>query len=50
MYSSPLEKAPKSQLAIEQPSTGGHWKLPKRDAPLPKTRSHSEMVGVAQSR
>ena len=50
MYSSPPEKAPKSQLAIEQPSTG-HWNLPKKkkDAPLAKTRSHSEMVGMAQS-
>ena len=50
MHLSPPAKAPKSQLASEQPWTGGHWNLPKRDNPHPKTkRSSSEMVGGAQS-
>ena len=31
-------KAPKSQLAIEQPSTGGSWNLPKKDTPYPKAK------------
>ena len=30
-------RAPKSPLAIEQPSTGGHWNPPKKDIPCPKT-------------
>ena len=30
-------RAPKSQLAIEQPLTGGHWNPPKKDIPCPKT-------------
>lgn len=31
MCSSPLERAPKLQLAEEQPLTGGCWNPPKRD-------------------
>ena len=30
-------KAPKSQLAAEQPSTEGHWNPPKNDSPHPQT-------------
>ena len=41
-------QAPKSQLAIGQPSTGGRWNPPKKDTPRPKTGSHNEMVGGAQ--
>ena len=37
MHCSPPAKAPKSKLAIEQASTGGHWSPPKRDSPCPKT-------------
>ena len=37
MHSIP-ESAPKSQLAVEQPSTGGCWNPPKKDAPCSKTK------------
>ena len=51
MRSSPPARAPKSQLAIEQPWTGGHWNLPKKDNPHPKTKRCSrKMVGGTQSR
>ena len=36
--SSPPAKAPKLRLTVEQPSTGGHWNSPKKDAPHPKTK------------
>ena len=32
------ERAPKSQLAVEQPWTGGCWNPPKKDAPHSKTK------------
>ena len=49
--SSPPAKAPKSQLAVEQPQTGGCWNLPKKDTPCPKIKKKwQEMVGGAQSR
>ena len=31
-------RAPKLQLAIEQPSTGRHWNPPKKDTPHPRTK------------
>ena len=31
-------RAPKSQLAVEQPSTEGHWNPPKKDTPGPKRK------------
>jgi len=37
MRSSPV-RTPKLQLAVEQPSTGGHWNPPKKDTPHPKTQ------------
>ena len=30
VHSSPPGRAPKLQLAVEQPSTGGRWKPPKK--------------------
>jgi len=30
MYSFPPARAPKSQLAVEEPSTGGCWSLPEK--------------------
>ena len=30
MHSSPPVRTPKLQLAVEQPSTGGHWTPPKK--------------------
>ena len=38
MCSSPPARIPKFQLAIEQPSTGGHWNPPKTDTQCPKTK------------
>ena len=35
-------RAPKSQLAIEQPSTGGRWIPPKKDTPGPKTKKRPQ--------
>ena len=34
--SSPI-RAPKPQLDVEQPSAGGCWNIPKKDAPCPET-------------
>ena len=46
MHSSPPARVPKSQPAVEQPSTGGCWSLPKKDTPCPKTKkSQSETIG-----
>ena len=46
MYSSPPVRAPKLQLAVEQPLTGGHWNPPKKDNPHANTRKKPcEMVG-----
>ena len=39
MHSSPLAGSPKSQLAIEQPSTGEFWNPAKKDIPHPKTNT-----------
>ena len=36
--SSPPVRAPKSQLAVEQPSTEGHWNPPSKDTTHPKTK------------
>ena len=48
MCSSPPGRASKSKLAVEQPSTEGHWNLPKKDTPCPKTKKKwQEMVGGA---
>ena len=38
MCSSPPARAPESQLAVEQPSTGGCQNLPKKDTSRPKTK------------
>ena len=38
MCSFPSMRAPKLQLAVEQPSRGGCWNSPKKDTPLPKTK------------
>ena len=38
MCSSPPEIAPKLQLAVEQPLTGGYWSSPKTDISCPKTK------------
>ena len=32
---SPPARAPKSQLAVDQPSTGGHWNLSKKKKKIP---------------
>ena len=45
MHPSPPVKAPKSQLTVEQPSTGGHWSLPKKDTPCPKTKKKPQRDG-----
>ena len=38
MCSYPPAKAPKLQLVVEQPLTGGRWNPPKKDSPHPKTK------------
>ena len=38
MYSSPLVRAPKLQIAVEQPLIGGRWNLPQKETPRPKTK------------
>ena len=40
--SSPPVRAPKLQIAVKQPSTGGRWNPPNKDAPRPGTRSCRE--------
>jgi len=44
-----LARAPKSQLTIEQPLTGGHWnpskKKKKNDSPHPKTKKKLQWNG-----
>ena len=35
---SPPARAPKSQLAVEQPSTEGHWNSPRNDSTHPKKK------------
>ena len=34
----PPVRAPKPQLAVEQPLTGGQWNLPEKDTPHPKKK------------
>ena len=43
MHSSPPMRAPKLQLAIEQPSTGGCWNPPKKDNLSPKTKKKLQL-------
>ena len=45
MCSSPPTKAPKSQLAVEQPLSGGCWNPPKTPHIQRQRRSHSKMAG-----
>ena len=50
MHSSPPVTAPKSQLAVEQPSSGECWNPPKEDTHIQRhRRSHNIMVGGVQS-
>jgi len=42
MRSFPSAREPKSQLVVEQPSTGGCWNLPKKDIPCPKTKKSQQ--------
>ena len=44
MCSSPPGRTPKSKLAVEQPSTGGPWNLPKKIPHAQRQRSFSETV------
>ena len=44
LKSSPA-RAPKLQLAVEQPSTGGCWNPPKNDIPCPKTKEKLQHDG-----
>ena len=41
MHSSPPARAPKLQLAIEQPSTGKHWNPPKKRYPTSKDKGEA---------
>ena len=43
-HSSPA-RAPKSQLTVEQSSTGGCWNLLKEDTPSPKTKNKPQQDG-----
>ena len=45
MCSSPPARAPESQLAVEQPSTGGCRNPPKIDTPCPKTKEKLQQDG-----
>ena len=45
MHSSPPVRAPKSQLAVEQPLSGGCWNPPKKDTPHPKTKEKPQYHG-----
>ena len=38
MCSSSPERAPKSQLAVDQPLAGGCWNPPKRETPRPEKK------------
>ena len=38
-------RAPKLQLAVEQPSKGGHRNPPKKDSPCPKTKKQLQRNG-----
>ena len=45
MCSSPPARAPKLQLDVEQPLTGGCWNPPKKDTPHPKTKKKLQEDG-----
>ena len=45
MHSSPPMRAPKLQLAVEQPSTRGHWNPPKKDTPHPVAKKKPQWDG-----
>ena len=45
MSSSPPARAPKSQLAVEQPSAGGCWNSAEKDTPHPKTKKKPQRDG-----
>ena len=45
MRASSPARAPKSQLAVEQPSTGRHWNPPKKATPHPKTKEKPQWNG-----
>ena len=50
VHSSSSARAPKFQLAVEQPWTAGHWNpLRKGTQVQGQRRSHSEMAGREQS-
>ena len=38
--------APKSQLAVEQPLTEGHWNPPRKDTTHPKTNCNDMAIIV----
>ena len=38
-------RAPKSQLAVEQPSARGLWNPPRKDTPRPKTKQKLQQDG-----
>ena len=39
-------RAPKLQLAAEQPSTGENWIPPKKDTPCPRAKEKSKNVSI----
>ena len=41
MHSSPPVRTPKLQLAVEQPSTGGHWNPTKKRYPMSKDKEEA---------
>ena len=41
MHSFPPVRAPKSQLAVEQPLTGGCWNLPEKRYPTSKVKEEA---------
>ena len=45
MCSPPPLRAPKLQLAVEQPSMGRHWNPPSKDTLCPKTKKKLQQDG-----
>ena len=45
MYSSSSAGAPKSQLDVEQPSTGKYWNPLKKDKPHPRAKEKPQQSG-----
>ena len=45
MCSSPPQRAPKSQLAVEQPSTRRYWDQLNKDSLCPKTKKKLQRDG-----